>query len=142
MPHLESISIGTLRSELRRADSAKAAQRLMITIAYKDGVSQTELARRYGYARKTIYNWLTRLERSPLPEGLEDDPRPGRPPRLDETDRRRLADHLRGESSAFGYDASEWTPELVRRHVAETFDVRYTVRSAGRLLKRSAPNDH
>jgi transposase len=109
MPHLESISTGTLRSELRRADAAKAAQRSMVAIAYEDGVSRTELARRYGYARQTIYNWLTRLERSSLPGGLEDDPRPWRPPRLDETDRRRLADHLRTEPSAFGYEASEWT---------------------------------
>jgi transposase len=137
MPNLDSVSIDTLRSELRRVESAKATQRLMIAIAYMDGVSQTELARRYGYSRKTIYNWLTRIERTGLSEALEDEPRSGRPPRLSKADRHRLAEHLRTNPSDFDYNAAEWTPELVQQHLADTFDESYTVRSARRMLNEA-----
>jgi len=141
MPTLDSVSVETLRDELRRVDSPKAAQRLMIAIAYKDGVSQTTLARRYGYSRKTVYNWLTRLEREPLSEALVDDPKPGRPSRLDDAERRRLEAHLRMEPAASGYAAAEWTPELVRRHLSEAFDVSYTLRSARTLLDEATSGE-
>jgi transposase len=141
MPTLDSVSVETLRDELRRVDSPKAAQRLMIAIAHKDGVSQTTLARRYGYSRKTVYNWLTRLERESLSAALEDDPKPGRPSRLDDAERRRLEAHLRMDPAAFEYDDSEWTPELVRRHLSDAFDVSYTLRSARTMLNEATSEE-
>jgi transposase len=49
-------------------DGKKPTQRLLAAIAYKNGILQTELAEWYDVQRRTIYNWLKRLD---IDESLE-----------------------------------------------------------------------
>jgi len=42
-------------------EGKKQTERLIAAIAYKNGVTQDELAEWYDVHRKTIYNWLKRL---------------------------------------------------------------------------------
>ena len=135
MTKLDDVDADALRDALDEVDSAKAAKRLMVALAYKDGVSVTELARRYGVPRSTLYYWLDRFEEFPIPEAIEDEPRPGRPRKLDAEDRRALAADVAGEPSEHGYDADEWTPELVQRHIEAVFDTTYSVGHVRRLLR-------
>ena len=134
MPRLEGVSTDALRRELHRQDRAKPTRRLMVAIAHKEGVSQSELAEWYGLSRKTVHNWLERLEERPIADAIEDDPRPGRPPRLDGADREELREILAESPTEQGYDETEWSPPLVRRLLAERFEAEYTLRSVRRIL--------
>lgn len=134
MARLEHVPTDALRRELDRQDRAKPTRRLMVAIAYKEGVSQTELAEWYGLSRKTVHNWLERLEERPIAEAIRDDPRPGRPPRLDEADLEELRELLAESPTERGYDATEWSAPLVRRLLDERFGVNYTLRSVRRIL--------
>jgi hypothetical protein len=59
---LDEISIDELQDALDDVDGKKPTQRLLMSIAYKSGVTLTELAEWYDVQRRTIYSWLTRLD--------------------------------------------------------------------------------
>lgn len=137
MVYLEDVSTAELRRALAAVDGKKPTQRVMVGIAYKQGVSPTELADWYGLSRTTVYNWLARLERlaETTPRAaLADDDRPGRPPKLTPSQRAELEATLRRTPAHAGYDADEWTPALVRRHVEAEYDVAYTLRHVRSML--------
>lgn len=55
MDHLDKISVEELQQALDEVEGNKT-QRLTAAIAYKNGVTQTELAEWYGVQRQTIYS--------------------------------------------------------------------------------------
>lgn len=79
---MERISTEHLRTAFNDADEATAATRLMVALIYTDGVPVTTLAERYGSPQYTIYDWLDRPGSRPIADALQDEPRPGRPPKL------------------------------------------------------------
>ncbi|SEP24808.1 Helix-turn-helix domain-containing protein [Halogranum amylolyticum] len=61
MDHLDKISVEKLQLTLDEVEGKKPTQRLTAAIAYKNGVTQTELAEWYGVQRRTIHTWLKRV---------------------------------------------------------------------------------
>lgn len=135
MTHLEDVSVADLRDTLDSATGSKATQRLLAAIAYKHGISQTELAAWYGVERKTIYNWLTRIAEEGIADGSRDDDRPGRPSKLRADQREELTAVLQNPPPLTDWDVAAWTPELVSAYVHETFGVEYSLSSCRRLLR-------
>ncbi|WP_254861557.1 helix-turn-helix domain-containing protein [Halovivax gelatinilyticus] len=135
MDHLDDVSADDLRVALDEATGKKPAMRLIAAIAYKSGISQTELASWYGVERKTIYNWLTRLDDAPLANAATDERRPGRPRKLAEDERAAFEDAVRRPPTAAGYDARTWTPELVKTYLEDRYDVEYSIPSCRRLMR-------
>lgn len=128
MGKLENVSSETLRSALADAETAKAAKRLVVALAYKDGVDVTVIAARYGVPQSTIYYWLDRFDEQPLAEALEDEPRPGRPPKLSDEQRRTVESWLQSPSEALDEANGEsWTAERLRDRISEEFGVEYSV---------------
>jgi len=134
MERLEDVPVEELRTALERVEGKKPAMRLLAAIAYKHGVTQTELAEWYGVERKTIYNWFTRIEEGPIEEAVVDEKRPGRPPKLGREAREVLRADLERSPTDVGYDGEVWTPDLVREHVRTRFGVEYSESSCRRLL--------
>jgi transposase len=137
MPTLADVTVEELREALADAEGKKPTQRLITAIAYKHGVTQTELADWYGVQRRTIYNWLSRFDERPIVEAIHDDERPGRPRKLDPDQQRELTTTLQASPSEAGVEASSWTPTLVREYVAEAFGVDYSEPSCRRLLREA-----
>ena len=134
MSQIEDVSTEQLRAALENIEGSKPSKRLIAAIAYKNGVTQTELAEWFDVQRKTIYNWFSRLEEDGLEEAVTDAPRPGRPPKLSDQQRDELHEILSGSPDVFGYEASAWSPRLVQSLVAEQFDVSYSLPSCRRLM--------
>ena len=137
MGRLDEVTVEELQDALDDVEGKKPTQRLLAAIAYKHGVSQTELAEWHGVQRKTIYNWLTRLEAQPIDQAVRDGLRSGRPRKLASDQQDRVEETLAGSPSDAGYDASAWTPELVHQYLRETFDVEYSRPSCRRLLNEA-----
>lgn len=135
MVDLDDVSVAVLRRHLGETDEKTPALRLVVALNYKHGLSQTEIAEQYGIARKTVYNWLVRFESRPIEEALDDDHRPGRPPKLTDEQRRLFHAHLRRPPNAVGYDAAAWSPSLARRLIRDLFDVEYSIPHLRRLLR-------
>jgi len=137
MDKLDAVSRSALQEQLGAVESPKATKRLMVGIAYKDGVSVSTLAERYGIPESTLYYWLDRLADEPIADAVEDDERPGRPAELDDAERRALFDALADAPLDHGFEASSWTPELVREFVEREFGVSYSLGHVRRLLRES-----
>jgi transposase len=135
--HLDEISIERLQEALGEVSDAKPAQRLTAAIAYKNGITQTELAEWYGVQRRTIYSWLKRLDDGPLDQAVTDAPRSGRPRKLTADQREAFEAALHEPPTEVGYDEPAWTPALVGRFVRDAFDTEYSEPSCRRLMKEA-----
>ncbi|WP_435077181.1 helix-turn-helix domain-containing protein [Halococcus sp. AFM35] len=133
MNKLSDVDTDQLRAALATVSDAKAAKRLMVALAYADGVRVETLSERYDIPRATVYSWLDRFERQPVREAITDDHRPGRPPKLGERQRERLAAALADSPDEHGHETAEWNPALVRRHIEREYGVTYSLGHARRL---------
>ena len=137
MNKLEAVDTDALREALREAPTTKAVKRLMIALAYADGVRVETLSDRYGIPRATVYSWLDRFEHQSISEAIEDDSRPGRPSKLDDSQREQLLNDLREPPEELGYDALEWSPELAQQHIEREYNVTYSLGHVRRVLRES-----
>jgi transposase len=134
MGKLDGIPADRLRTALSEAEDAKAAKRLVVALAYKDDVHVDTIAARYGIPQSTIYYWLDRFATQPLADALEDESRPGRPPKLAAEQRETVESWLEEAPETFGYDAETWRAEDLRDHIREVFGVDYSVAHVGRTF--------
>jgi len=136
--HLDDISIEELQDALDNVDGKKPTQRLLAAIAYKNGVTQTELAEWYDVQRRTIYSWLKRLDTDEsLEQAASDDERTGRKRKLSETEQEEFEETVHNPPDESGIDAPAWTPALVQEYLEETYGVEYSIPSCRRLLKEA-----
>ncbi|WP_255152126.1 helix-turn-helix domain-containing protein [Halorarius halobius] len=126
MSKLADLSPDRLREALADAEDAKAAKRLMVALAYKDGVGVDVISERYGIPQSTVYYWLDRLESGSLEEALRDTPKPGRPPKLSDDQRQQVRAWLDESPHERGYDADGWDADLLRDCIDERFGVDYS----------------
>jgi transposase len=138
MNHLDEISTAELHDVLNSVEEKKPTQRLLASIAYKNGVSQTELAKWFNTSRRTIYNWLMRFDTNePLSEVVSDAHRSGRNRKLSEDELKEFRETVHRSPRDAGYDEPAWTTTLVRHHLEETYHVEYSIPSCRRLLKEA-----
>jgi transposase len=130
--HLDEISVEELQEALDNVDGKKPTQRLLAAIAYKNGVTQTELADWYDVQRRTIYSWLKRLDTD-----VSDDKRTGRKRKLSEQQQEEFEETVHDPPNEVGIDAPAWTPALVQQFLEKSYDVEYSIPSCRRLLKEA-----
>jgi transposase len=136
--HLDELSVEELQDALDNVDGKKPTQRLLAAIAYKNGVTQTELAEWYDVQRRTIYSWLKRLDTDEsLEHAVSDDKRTGRKRKLSEQQQEEFEETIHDPPSEVGIDAPAWTPALVQQFLEESYDVEYSIPSCRRLLKEA-----
>jgi transposase len=138
MTKLSDVDPDDLRAALETVNSAKAAMRLMVALDYLDGEGVDEMSDRYGIPRSTIYSWLTRFEERSVTEAIEDRERPGRPRELDDDELAALAERLSEPPREADFDADEWTPAMLQRHIERSHGVSYSLGHARRLLRELA----
>jgi len=138
MDHLDEISVEGLHDALDNVDGTKPTQRLLAAIAYKNGVTQNELAEWHGVQRRTIYSWLKRLDTDEsLEQAVCDDKRTGRKRKLSESQQEAFEDAVHDSPEEVGIDAPAWTPALVQDFLEDRYGVEYSIPSCRRLLKEA-----
>lgn len=135
MAKLESITGDELRTALSETTDHKAVRRLMIALAYTDGRSVRQLSCLYGVPQSTIYYWLDRFDERGIKGALKDEPRPGRPRKLDDGERNSLSETLEASPEEAEYEASAWSTELVCEHIHREYGVEYSLGHVRRLLR-------
>ncbi len=138
MDHLDGISVEELQDALDNVEQKKPTERLLAAIAYKNGVSQSELAEWYDVQRRTIYNWLKRLDTDEsLEQAVTDNHRSGRNRKLSESQQKEFKEAVHEPPESVGIDAPAWTPALAQQFLDEMFSVEYSLPSCRRLLKEA-----
>ena len=138
MEHLDEISVEELQNALDNVEESKPTQRLLAAIAYKNGVTQTELAEWHDTGRRTIYSWLVRLDTDePLEHAVSDARRSGRKRKLSESQQEEFEQIVHEPPEEVGIDAPAWTPALVQKFLEDTYGVEYSSPSCRRLLREA-----
>jgi len=138
MDHLDEISVDELQEALDKVEGNKPTQRLLAAIAYKNGITQTELAEWHDTGRRTIYSWLMRLDTDePLEQAVSDGKRSGRNRKLSDSQQSEFEQVVREPPAEVGIDAPAWTPALAQEFLEDTYGVEYSYPSCRRLLKEA-----
>ena len=135
MTKLSTVAVNDLYEALERVLTGKAAKRLIIALAYKDGVSVATLSERYDIPRSTVYYWLDRFEELPIDEAIRDDDRPGRPSELSPGERENLKEELDDSPDLLGYDEQYGAAEVVQYHISQEYGVTYSKGHVRPLLR-------
>lgn len=98
-----------------------------------EGLGPTEVARRIGVTRQTIYEWKARAKQERRRHSQR---RPGGVCRLSPGQRQRLARELLRGAYAHGYPEDHWTLDRIGRLIFDLFGVRYHSSSVWHLLRR------
>ena len=119
---------------MKREDEAKQAERRRLRggrLLLK-GVAQAEVARRCAVSRPTVLAWKRRLEKGGL-QALRNGTR-GRPARLDQQKRRRLAQLLLAGARTQGYATELWTLPRIAKLIAQHFGHSFSISQVSRVL--------
>lgn len=127
------------RTELRRMthqEVGRVSQRAQMVLLSTQRHTVPELATLFEYSRATVRSWLRRFD-AEGPDGLYDEPRSGRPRKLNPSGERTLVDLIQGDPQGTGFLATFWTVAMLTLALTKTLAVtlsRSAVRAALRRL--------
>jgi len=120
---------------VRRDFEALEARRMEAARLLRQGVSQSEVARRLGVHRQSVIRWARQLAQSGR-VGLKKAGRAGRKPRLSGDQLKQLQQALKRGPEASGYASGVWTTSRVRALIEEQCGVRYHEAHVWRILRK------
>lgn len=125
---------------MRRNFTALREWRLAAAALLKQGVHQSEVARRLGACPESVRRWRVAWETEGT-SGLRGTGHAGRKPRLTAGQLRALARGLKRGPEALGYESSLWTSARVADPIERECGVRRSScqRPSGRAVERNEP---
>src|SRR6266436_6504921 len=99
---------------VRRDFEGLERRRMAAAELLKQGVSQSEVARRLGVHRQSVIRWVRQLAQSGR-SGLKQAGRAGRKPKLSASDLQAIEQALKRGPQALGYETALWTAPRVAR---------------------------
>jgi len=111
------------------------SRRLLAAQDLEVGLTQAEVARKFGVSRTTASRWRRALSGRGV-EALRKRRASGRPPRLTEEQLKAVAEMFLAGPEAAGFPATRWTTARFAEAVYQRFGVRYDPDHAGRIIHR------
>ena len=126
---MDTAVFGTLTRDEMESRRLLAAQDLQM------GLSQSQVARKFGVSRTTASRWNRSLSGHGV-EALKKRRAPGRPSRLNAEQATILRDLYQGGPRAAGFDADRWTTARFADAIHAQFAIKYDPDHAGRIMHR------
>src|ERR1019366_5349030 len=120
---------------VRRDFEALERRRMKAAELLRQGVSQSEVARRLGGHRQSVIRWARRLAHSGK-AGLKKAGRAGRKPRLSGAQLKQIEHALKRGPEALGYATGLWTASRGRELIEDRCGVRYHQAHVWRILRQ------
>ncbi len=111
------------------------SRRLLAAQDLQNGVTQSQVARKFGVSRTTASRWGRTLHGSGV-EALRKRRAPGRPCRLNQQQFGRLAEVYRAGPRSAGFDSDRWTTARFATAIEARFGVHYDPDHVGRIINR------
>jgi putative transposase len=111
------------------------SRRLLAAEDLQRGLTQSQVARRFGVSRTTASRWNRALSGKGV-EALRKRRAPGRPNRLNPEQLKGVAEIYRTGSRAAGFDTDRWTTARFAEAIFAGFGVRYDPDHVGRIMHR------
>src|SRR5579872_5748113 len=109
------------------------SRRLLAAQDLQRGLTQSQVARKFGVSRTTASRWYRSLSGKGL-EALRKRRAPGRPSRLNGEQLRLVAECYRSGPRAAGFDSDRWTTSRFADAIFANFGVRYDPDHVGRIM--------
>ena len=120
---------------VRRDFAALERRRMEAARLLRQGLSQSEVARRVGVHRQSVNRWVGELEQSGV-GGLRRAARAGRPSKLSAAQLRDIEQALKRGPEACGFATGLWTARRVRDLIEYRTGVRYHEDHVWRILRQ------
>ncbi len=120
---------------VRRDFAGLERRRMEAARLLRQGVSQSEVARRLGVHRQSVIRWARQLAQLGV-AGLKKAGRAGRKPRLGAAQLRAIERGLKRGPEALGYSTGLWTAARVRQLIEYETGVRYHEAHVWRILRK------
>lgn len=117
----------------RRGD-IRLVKRILAIFALRDSNSPSQVASLLRVSIDSVFDWAKRFLCYKL-NGLKDKKSPGRPAKLNKSQKRQLADWIDAGPSACGFSAACWRSPMIQHLILEKFGVFYSVHYLAQLLK-------
>jgi len=137
MGRLDDITLEELQELREQTEGEIPRERVLAAIGRKQGDKLETLAERHSVVEKTIRNWLDRFAEEPIEQAPYDEPRPGRPSKLDEHERKQFFEQLQQPPTELDYEQQAWSPKLLLHHVKEEYEVEYSEGHARKILGKA-----
>jgi putative transposase len=111
------------------------SRRLMAAQDLQRGLSQSQVARKFGVSRTTASRWHRALDGKGV-EALRKRRAPGRPSRLTAEQLQGAAEIYEAGSLAAGFESGRWTTVRFADAIFQRFGVRYDPDHVGRIMHR------
>ena len=111
------------------------SRRLMAAQELQSGLSQSQVARKFGVSRTTASRWNRSLSGKGL-EALKKRRAPGRPSRLNGEQLEALRELYRAGPRVAGFDTDRWTTAKFAAAILAKFAIKYDPDHAGRIMHR------
>ena len=126
---METAAPGILTRDEMESRRLLAAQDLM------EGISQSQVARKFGVSRTTASRWHHALNGRGV-DALRKRLAPGRPSRLSAEQRTQIVEIYAAGAHAAGFDSDRWTTARLAVAIQTRFGIRYDPDHVGRLMHR------
>jgi transposase len=111
------------------------SRRLLAAQDLQTGLTQSQVARKFGVSRTTASRWNRALSATGV-ESLRKRRAPGRPSRLTADQLNILAETYHAGPRAVGFDSDRWTTARFADAILARFGVKYDPDHAGRIMHR------
>jgi len=111
------------------------SRRLLAAQDLQRGLSQSQVARKFGVSRTTASRWYRSLSGKGM-ESLRKRRAPGRPSRLTAKQLADVAEVYRSGARAAGFESERWTTSRFADAIFARFAVRYDPDHVGRIMHR------
>ena len=131
---MDTVTQGILTRDEMENRRLQAAQDL------QGGLSQSQVARKFGVSRTTASRWCRALNGDGI-EGLRKRRAPGRPSRLKPDQLQVVAEIYQAGPRSAGFDSDAWTTARFAEAIFGRFGVRYDPDHVGRIMHRLGLRD-
>ena len=111
------------------------SRRLLAAEDLQRGLSQSQVARKFGVSRTTASRWHRALSGKGF-DALRKRRAPGRPSRLNAEQLKGVAEMYQAGPRVAGFDTDRWTTARFAEAILARFSVRYDPDHAGRIMHR------
>jgi transposase len=116
------------------------SRRLLAAQELQRGLSQSQVARKYGVSRTTASRWQRALSGKGM-EGLRKRRAPGRPSRLTAEQLKSVAERFEAGPRLCGFTADRWTTVKLAQAIEARFGIHYDPDHVGRIMHRLGLRD-
>jgi transposase len=124
-----------LQDEIRRSEDARYDHRLHVVLLVAKGMSCPSVADYLGDSERTVRFWIRRYQEDGL-QGLVENERSGRPPRITQKQLNRIASALRKKPEDVGLNGGIWDGKSLSAFIWEDFGITLGTRQCQRLFRQ------